>query len=275
MFRFSFHAKDGKKNSYLTAGTVITILVLALILLGIVHAPYDTEAMNTSEKFAGFSLLHILGTDNFGRDVFSRVIVGAFTTLKIAAGTVAIGLLGGLVIGAAAGYFGGAADAVLMRINDTLFAFPSVLLALVIVSLFGSGTYNVIWALGIAFIPSFARMVRSEFLRYRESDFIAGARLQGAGSMRIMAVHIFPNTLPVLLSSVLIGFNNAVLAEAGLSYLGIGVQPPEPSLGRMLSEAQSYLMTAPLYAFGPGVMIILMVLGFSLLGEGVSKRVNG
>jgi peptide/nickel transport system permease protein len=231
--------------------------------------------MNTSEKFAGFSLLHILGTDNFGRDVFSRVIVGAFTTLKIAAGTVAIGLLGGLVIGAAAGYFGGAADAVLMRINDTLFAFPSVLLALVIVSLFGSGTYNVIWALGIAFIPSFARMVRSEFLRYRESDFIAGARLQGAGSMRIMAVHIFPNTLPVLLSSVLIGFNNAVLAEAGLSYLGIGVQPPEPSLGRMLSEAQSYLMTAPLYAFGPGVMIILMVLGFSLLGEGVSKRVNG
>ena len=271
MKHFRFKTESGKINRCLTAGAVLTGFVVVLLLIGVIHPPYDTTAMETSNKFAGFSLQHILGTDNFGRDVFSRVIVGALTTLKIAAGTVLIGLLGGMVIGAVTGYFGGPVDAILMRVNDTLFAFPSVLLALVIVSLFGSGTWHVIWALGIAFIPSFARMVRGEFLHYRDSDFIANARLQGAGSLRIIFTQILPNTLPVLLSSVMIGFNNAVLAEAGLSYLGIGVQPPEPSLGRMLSEAQTYLMSAPLYALGPGLMIILMVLGFSLLAEGMTK----
>ncbi len=268
---FRLKNNPGKYNITLLAGTIITGSVLLLLLIGVFHTPYDTEAMDTANKFAGFSIRHLMGTDNFGRDVFSRVIRGGQTTLKIAMGTVLIGLLGGTVIGAVTGYFGGLVDEILMRINDTIFAFPSVLLALVIVSLFGSGTIHVIWALGIAFIPSFARMVRSEFLRYRDSDFISVARMQGAKSVRIMFLHIFPNTLPVLLSAVMIGFNNAVLAEAGLSYLGIGVQPPEPSLGRMLSEAQSYLATAPLMSAGPGLMIILMVLGFSLLGDGISE----
>nr|WP_130836953.1 ABC transporter permease [Lachnoclostridium sp. Marseille-P6806] len=268
----NWKTESGKTNWYLVLGTGITGFVLSLIFIGLLHPPYDIEAMDTAHKFAGGSLRHLFGTDNFGRDVFSRVLAGGFTTMKIAAGTVAVGLLGGVLIGAVTGYFGGLTDELLMRINDTLFAFPSVLLALVIVSLFGSGTSHVIWALGIAFVPSFARMVRSEFLRYKNSDFIAGAKLQGAGALRIMTHHILPNAAPVLMSSVMIGFNNAVLAEAGLSYLGIGVQPPEPSLGSMLSEAQSYLVSAPLYAAGPGLMIIFMVLGFSLLAEGMSRE---
>ena len=136
---------------------------------------------------------------------------------------------------------------------------------------FGTGKYNVVFALGIAFIPSFARIVRGEFIKYRDMDYVKSARLAGVGNLRIMFVHILPNTLTVLVSSIMIGFNNAVLAEAGMSYLGIGVQPPNASLGSMLSEAQSYLFSAPNYAIFPGVMIILLVLGFSLLAEGIKS----
>ena len=176
----------------------------------------------------------------------------------------------GIVIGAISGYYGGRLDEILMRINDVMFAFPSVLLALVIISLFGSGTMVVTLALGIAFIPSFARIVRSEYKKQASLDYVQSAKLMGAKDIRVIFVHILPNILPVLVSSVMIGFNNAVLAEAGLSYLGIGVQPPEASLGRMLSEAQSYLFSAPWYALFPGLAIVFMVLGFSMLAEGIS-----
>lgn len=158
-----------------------------------------------------------------------------------------------------------------MRVMDALFAFPSLLLALVFVSLFGSGTYQVILALGIAFIPSFSRIVRSEYLRCRNLDYVKSARLAGASHLRIMFVHILPNIYTVLLSSIMIGFNNAVLAEAGLTYLSIGVQPPDASLGEMLSNAQTYLFSAPWYALGPGITMVLLILGFSLMAEGMKR----
>ena len=197
---------------------------------------------------------------------------GAGTTFLVALGTVLIGTAFGVLIGAFTGYFGGTIDEILMRIIDAVFAFPSILLALVFISLLGTGTYQVVIALGIAFIPSFSRIVRSEFLKYKNMDYVKNARLQGASHLRIMFVHILPNTVSVLISSIMIGFNNAVLAEAGMSFLGIGVQPPAPSLGRMLSEAQSFLFRVPNYALGPGCAIILMVLGFSLLSDGLKKE---
>ena len=209
---------------------------------------------------------------SFGRDILSRVMKGAGTTFLVALGTVLIGTAFGVLIGAFTGYFGGTIDEILMRIIDAVFAFPSILLALVFISLLGPGTYQVVIALGIAFIPSFSRIVRSEFLKYKNMDYVKNARLQGASHLRIMFVHILPNTVSVLLSSIMIGFNNAVLAEAGMSFLGIGVQPPAPSLGRMLSEAQSFLFRVPNYALGPGCAIILMVLGFSLLSDGLKKE---
>lgn len=261
----------GKGNYNLIAGGIITGLVLMLIVIGIFYTPYDPNAMDPSAKFEGISFKHPMGCDNFGRDVFSRILQGSRTTLFVALCTVLIGTVCGVALGAVTGYYGGALDEVLMRINDAALAFPSLLLGLVFIGILGPGKNNVIAALGIAFIPSFARIVRSEFLKYRNMDFVKSARLQGAGNLRIMFVHILPNTLPVLLSAVMIGFNNAVLAEAGMSYLGIGVQPPEASLGRMLSEAQSYLFSAPAYAIFPGTVIILLVLGFSLLSEGLSR----
>lgn len=262
---------EKKHNPYILAGSVITGGILILVFLGIFFSPYDPTQMNATAKLQGISLQHIMGTDHMGRDVFSRVLYGSRVTLVIAAGTVLIGAGIGTLLGALTGYFGGIFDEIMMRIIDALFAFPSVLLALVFVSLFHSGTYEVMIALGIAFIPSFARIVRSEFLRYRSMDYVESARIQGASDLRIIFEHIMPNVRGILLSSVLIGFNNAVLAEAGLSYLGIGSQPPYASLGKMLSDAQQYMFSAPAYVLGPGMMIVFMVLGFSLLGEGVRK----
>ena len=250
---------------------MITGIIITLTLIGFFYTPYDPEKMDASSKLAGISLTHIMGCDNFGRDIFSRVMKGCGTTLVVAGATVMIGTFFGLIIGAFTGYFGGFVDEVLMRIMDALFAFPSLLLALVFVSLLGSGKYQVIVALGIAFIPSFSRIVRSEYMRNRDRDYVKSARLAGASHLRIMFVHILPNIRRVLLASVMIGFNNAVLAEAGLTYLGIGGKPPDPSLGEMLSSAQTYLFSAPWYALGTGIMMILMILGFSLMAEGLQK----
>lgn len=261
-----------KKNYNLIIGGILTGLMLMMIVTGLFFLPYDPEEMHLDLKLAGVSLAHPFGCDNYGRDIFTRVMVGARTTLAVALGTVGIGAGVGILIGAFTGYFGGWVDEVMMRIIDALFAFPSILLALVVISLLGSGKYQIIVALGIAFIPSFARVVRSEYLKQREMDYVKNARIMGCGHLRIMFVHILPNILPVLIPTTMIGFNNAVLAEAGMSYLGIGVQPPDASLGRMLSEAQTYLFSQPFYALFPGLTIVLLVLGVSLLADGLEKR---
>ena len=261
-----------RQNFNLRLGACITISMAALIVLGFFWTPYDPNARDAAVRTVAPSLQHLLGTDNFGRDIFSRVLEGAGTTLTIAAATVAIGAAAGILIGGFTGYFGGWVDAVLMRVNDVVTAFPSILLALVLISLLGPGKYNVILALGLLFIPSFARIVRSEFAKQRELDYVRSARLMGVSHLLIMFVHILPNTAPVLLSSIAIGFNNAVLAEASMSYLSIGVMPPDASLGLMLNEAQTYFFSAPWYALSAGGAIVLLILGFSLLSDGLGER---
>ena len=261
--------KNRLLNFKFITGSIITAVVVLISVTGFFYTPYDPEQMDASAKFAGISAEHLMGCDNFGRDIFSRIVAGSGTTLIIAFSTVLIGAVGGLVIGAFCGYFGGKADEIVMRLNDAVLAFPAILLALVFISLIGPGKYNVIIALGIVFIPSFARIVRAEFIKCRSMDYVSSAKLMGASDLRIMFVHILPNTMKVMLSSIAIGFNNAVLAEAGMSFLGIGVQPPDPSLGRMLSEAQAFLLVKPSYALFSGLMIALMILGFSMLNEGL------
>ena len=263
------------RNSHFKAGVIITSIMLLVIVIGLFWTPYDPNKMNGQEKMLGPSLRHLFGTDNFGRDIFSRVVEGAGATFLIAAATVAIGLIVGIIVGLITGYYGGWLDEILMRFNDTILAFPSILLALVLIAIFGGGKYNIILALGILFIPSFARLVRTEVARQKNTDYVRNARLMGAGDFRILFVHILPNIVPVLLSSIAIGFNNAVLAEASMSFLGVGVQPPDPSLGRMLNEAQGYLSSAPWYAMFTGIVIILLILGFGLLGEGLGGEHNG
>ena len=258
-----------RKNGFLKTGGIMSLVLATVIVTGFFWTPYGTTAMNAAEKTLPHSLHHLLGTDNFGRDVLSRVISGAGTSFLIALGVVAVGCIGGVLIGSLCGYFGGIADAVLMRVCDAITAFPAILLALVVVSLFGGGMANILLCLGLLFIPSFARIVRTEVAKQKNTDYVRSAKLMGASDMRILLLHILPNIVPVLLSSIAIGFNNAVLAEASMSYLGVGVQPPDPSLGRMLSEAQGFLSGAPWYAISVGVAIIFLILGFGLLSEGL------
>ena len=260
-----------RKSVSFRIGLVIAAMMAVMALVGYVWTPCDPTAIVGSEKFLGPSLRHLFGTDNFGRDIFSRVMVGVGTTFFISLCTVCIGGVVGTLIGAFTGYFGGVVDEVLMRINDALTAFPNILLALVFIAMLGFGKYNVILALGVAFIPSFARVVRAEFARHRAMNYVKSARLMGASHLRIIFRHILPNTWDVLLPALVIGFNNAVLAEASMSYLGIGVAPPDVSLGYMLSESQNYMIKAPWYVLCTGLVIVLLILGVSMMGEGLRK----
>lgn len=257
-----------KKLSFnLIVGIILIGIPFLLVLIGFFWTPYEPTEMNIMLKNNSPNLSHLFGTDYMGRDIFSRIMTGSRTTFFIGIMTVIIGCFFGIVIGAITGYYGGIIDEILMRLNDGLTSIPSILLALVFVSIFGTGKYNIIIALGVIFIPSFARVVRSEFVVQKELDYVKNAKLMGAGAFRIMLIHILPNTKKVLLSSITIGFNNAILAEAGMSYLSLGVQPPDASLGRMLSEAQTYVFSAPWFVLAPGIIIVITVLGFSLLNE--------
>ncbi len=260
-----------KHNWYLSFGTAITAVMLIFTVIGFFWTPYDPNNMSVTDRYSSPSLRHPFGCDQMGRDILSRTMEGTGTTLTIAVAVLAIGFVFGLLIGALCGYYGGIADALIMRICDTIASFPSVLLALVVIAVVGPGKFNVIIVLGILFIPSFARLVRGEFMKYRDQDFVRSARLMGVSNRRIIFLHIFPNIWPVILSGLTIGFNNAVLAEASMSYLGVGVTPPDASLGLMLSEAQSYLFIMPWYSIFPALAIILLILGIGLLGEGIRE----
>ena len=258
-------------NKYLIAGLSMTGLAVLLGIRGFFWTPYSTTAMSAAERFDAPSLRHLFGTDNFGRDIFSRVMQGMGTTILISALVVLFSSVIGILLGALTGYFGGIVDEVVMRFTDAVNSFPSILLTLVVISILGSGRQNLILSMGIVFVPSYVRIVRSEYLRLRDADYIKRARLMGVGRLRILFVHILPNILPVFWVSVMIGLNNAILAESGMSYLGIGVQPPDASLGNMLSDAQGYLQSAPWYALAPGLSIVWLVLGFSLFSEGIRR----
>ncbi len=261
--------KDKKQKTGLIIGIVITSIMILAVIISFFYLPYDPNAINGEEKFLRPSLKHIFGTDNYGRDVFCRTIEGMKTTFIVAVCTVAIGAFVGTIIGAFTGYIGGWFDEIIMRINDALASFPSILVAMVMVCIFGTGRFKLIMIMGLVFIPSFARVMRSEYIRLKNRDFVSSAKLMKCSHLRIMFSHILPNTLPTLLSSIAIGFNNAVLTEASLSYLGIGVRPPYASLGRMLSESQGYFSYYWCVIF-PGLVMVLMILGFVLLSEALA-----
>ena len=260
-------------NWFFKVGLILTVCMVGIVIIGQFWTPYDPNAMDAAAKAQGPSLKHLLGTDYFGRDIFSRILEGAGATLLIAFFVVLLGAGMGTLIGALTGYFGGVVDEILMRICDALTAFPSVLLALIALAILGPGRLNVIGVLALVFIPSFARIVRAEFSRIKKLNYVSLAKLQGVGHLRIMLRHILPNTLPVLLPAISIGFNNAVLAEASMSFLGVGVSASEVSLGRMLSDSQNYILRGlPWYAVFVGLTIALLILGFSLLAEGLQQR---
>ncbi|MCL2320399.1 MAG: ABC transporter permease, partial [Treponema sp.] len=229
----------------LRAGIALALLIGGITLTGLFYLPYDYNAMDSANRFSPPGWGHLLGTDNFGRDVFSRIMAGAKYTLLTALFTVAGSAAAGSALGMLSGFAGGIWDEMIMRLMDALSSFPGILLALVMVSLLGNSSATLVIALLILFIPGFTRIMRSGMLQYKHRDFVLAALITGTPRLRIIFVHIFPNLVPSLLSASVLGFSNAILAESTMSYLGLGIQPPVPSWGRMLAESQSFLFNAP------------------------------
>ncbi|MDR0315831.1 MAG: ABC transporter permease [Treponema sp.] len=263
-----------KINNEIKTGAVMALLIIVMSILSLFWVPFDYNQMDSQRRFLPPGGEHILGTDNFGRDVFSRIMTGGRYTLLLALCTVAGAAAAGSVLGLFSGYTGGILDEIIMRIMDALSSFPGLLLALVMVALMDNGQFTLFIALLVLFTPSFTRVMRSGALQYKHTDFILAERLLGASRLRIMFIHILPNLAPSLLSASALGLSNAILAEAAMSYLGLGIQPPVPSWGRMLSESQNYLFNAPWCALSPGLFIMLTVIAFHYLGEGLRRRIG-
>jgi len=256
-------------NGPLLVGGVIIGAIVAMALLSFVWTPHDPTLVDSANRLAKPSAEHWFGTDKFGRDVFSQVLVGSRTTLFV--GLVAVGVAA--LIGVPLGIVGGMArrwqGELVMRANDLLLAFPALLLAIMFAAVYGGSTFVAMVAIGIATIPSFVRLVRSGTLQVMRTEYVMAARAAGRGSFSIGVRHVLPNVTSLVIIQCSIGFAIAVLAEAALSFLGFGTPPPTPSWGRMLQESQELLFSAPRLAVFPGVAIALAVLGFNLLGDGL------
>lgn len=262
--------RQRERERNLRLGLVLTLTVLLFALIGFFYTPGDPYGINAAQRFLPPSPAHWFGTDNFGRDVFSRAVTGTRYSLLVAVTTVTLSCAAGIVLGLSAGFAGGITDEIIMRLMDALSSFPGVLLALVAVTVLSGGKYAVIPALSIAFLPSYTRITRSGTLRLKSREYVESAKVIGASRARVMFVHILPNLIPTLIPAVVVGLSNAILAESGMSYLGLGIQPPTPSWGRMLFEGQSYLFRAPWIALSPGLMMFVTVLSLHCLGDGVS-----
>jgi peptide/nickel transport system permease protein len=256
----------------LGAGALLTGGFILVTLLAQAWTPYDPAAIAIVDKLQPPGLRHWFGTDQLGRDVLSMIMAGAGNSVGVALLSVLIGLLAGVPLGLAAAARGGAVDEVVMRGNDLVFAFPALLSAILITAVFGPGAVNAILAIGIFNIPVFARVTRAGALPLWHRDYVAAARVAGKRGLRISLEHILPNVTGLLLVQITIQFSLGVIAEAGLSYVGLGAQPPIPSWGRMLNDAQTLTARAPYLALFPGLAVMSFVLGLNLLGEGLRVR---
>ena len=262
------------RNKAAVLGGIVVLLLIGAGLAAPLIAPYDPLKQNLRNSLAPPSPEHWFGTDVHGRDIFSRVIYGASYSLSIGfLGALLAGVVG-VALGLSAGFYGGRADMLIMRLVDILLAFPGLLLAIAIIAVIGPGLGNVIIAVGIFSIPTFTRVVRGSVLSVRQQDFIAAARTVGAPNNRIMRLHLFPNILAPVLVLLTMRVGTAILTAASLSFLGLGVQPPTPEWGAMLSDGRDYLVLAPHVATFPGLAILLAVLGFNLLGDGLRDALD-
>ena len=261
---------SGRLSRSLWLGAALTLIFVGAALVSYLWTPFDVTAMDIPNKLKPPSAAHWFGTDHFGRDIFSMIMVGARTSIAVALVAVGIGMALGVPLGlAAAARSGSLLDEVIMRGNDLVFAFPALLIAIMITAVFGASAVNAIIAIGIFNIPVFARLTRGGALSLWKRDYILSARVSGKGAARISLEHILPNIANLLIVQGTIQFSLGILAEAGLSYVGLGAQPPTPSWGRMLADAQTLISLAPHIAIFPGLAIVFTVLGLNLMGDGL------
>lgn len=256
-------------NRFALGGLIVIIVMVVLALGAPVFATHGIRAISAASRFQGPSATHFMGTDNLGRDLYSRVIYGIRMSAAIAGSSVVVALVVGVALGLVAGYVGGWTDEVLMRLMDVIYAFPPLLLALTIVAVFGTGAESIVAAIAIGRIPGFARITRAAVISQRSSEFVEAAMSMGASHSRIILRHILPNCLAPIIVMTSISAAVAVLTEASLSFLGLGIQPPTPSLGGLLKDSLPFLHQAPWLAIFPGVVIALVVFALNLLGDGL------
>lgn len=252
----------------------MSVVFVVMMLLGIWIAPYSPAATDYNHTLELPTLAHLAGTDDFGRDIFSRIVVATRYSLGMGLGAVFLGAALGMAWGIASGFYGRAFDNVSMRIVDIMLAFPGILLAIVVVAILGPGLVNVVLAIGVFTIPSFARLARAPALAAKAQEYAQAARALGASNARIMVHHLLPNVLPSCLVYVTLRIGTAILTASSLSFLGLGVQPPTPEWGAMLAQSRVFLNVAPHLVIGPGVAISLAVLGFNLLGDGMRDALD-
>jgi peptide/nickel transport system permease protein len=262
------------KRGLVIFGMVILLLFVITSLFGPLFAPYHPNMTNLAETLLKPSAQHLLGTDYIGRDTLSRLIYGARMSLMV--GVVALGIAAvvGIIAGMLAGYYGSWVNAIIMRIVDALMAFPMILLALILAGLLGGGLKNVMIAIGVALIPAYARLMCGQVLSIKENDYVMAGRSMGSTNWRLMFRHILPNSFPPLIVLVTMQIGGAILAEAGLSYLGIGISPPTATWGAMVSDGFPYLLTNPLLSFVPGLAIMLVVFAFNMVGDGLRDALD-
>jgi peptide/nickel transport system permease protein len=258
----------------LRLGAILVALLAVAALLAPWIAPYGPDEQDIVARLSDPALGHLLGTDNFGRDVLARILFGLRTLFAVSCVSVLGALLVGGSVGLIAAWRGGMLDRVAMRVADVLFAFPIILLAIGVISLLRPGTLSATVAIGIAYTPIFARTLRAPALLLRNSDFVLAARAVGAGGVRIVLRHLLPNLAAIVLVQTSLSLSTAMLVEASLSFLGLGTQPPTPSLGRMLAESRNFVMLSPWPAAFSGLAILLASLGFNLLGDGLQERLD-
>jgi peptide/nickel transport system permease protein len=263
-----------RRNRTGVMGLVIIVVFITVAILAAWLAPYDPLKIDLSQRFIAPGQAHLFGTDNLGRDILSRVIVGSRISLWVGLVTVGLSMLIGVPLGLLAGYLRGAVDGVIMRIVDMFLAFPVIILAIAIVAVRGPGLTNVMLALAFVYWTTYARVTRGVTLVLREEDYILAARSIGISPLRIMARHILPNAVAPILVIASLGLGNAILAEASLSFLGLGIQPPQASWGSMLNFGMQFLRDAPYLSTFPGIAIFFTVLGFNLLGDGLRDALD-
>ena len=257
------------RNKVALGAALVLLAIIVVAIFDQTSAPYPANAQDIPNRLQAPSWSHPFGTDNLGRDILSRVIIGASVSLKVGFLSVGLALVVGTLLGLLAGYYGRWVDDVLMRLMDMLFAFPAVLLAIAILAIRGPGTTNTIIAIAVVYVPIFARVTRASVLGVREEVYVRASRSVGASDFRLLTRHVLPNAAPPIIVQTSVSLAFAVLAEAALSFLGLGTQPPNPSWGLMLAEGREFIQLAWWLAFFPGMAIVVTVLCFNLLGDGL------
>ena len=263
-----------RRNRAAVAGAMVLVLLIAVALAAPIIAPYGPAEQDYDHVLEGFSLGHPFGTDNFGRDIYSRVLYGARISLSVGVLGVALGLAIGGAVGLTAGHWGAWVDDLLMRLLDVVLAFPQLLLAIMVITVLGVGDVNVVVAIGIFSFPIFARVVRGQILSLKGLDFALAARASGAGEVRILLAHLLPNTLATILVIASLRLGTAILTVATLSFLGLGIRPPASEWGTMLTDGRQFLQIAPHVAIFPGLAIVVTVLAVNLLGDGLRDALD-